>query len=71
MLLSNCAACGKRKSAFIKTKELPNFDWFKMIKIINKCLLTGHKFLPELHLKQPEFTYSACTLESALEKQEI
>ena len=42
-----------------------------MIKIINKCLLTGDKFMPELHLKQPEFTYRACTLESALEKQEI
>ena len=31
-----------------------------MNKIINKFLLTGHKFLPELQLKQPGFTYSAC-----------
>ena len=31
-----------------------------MNKIINKFLLTGHKFMPELHLKQPGFTYSAC-----------
>ena len=31
-----------------------------MNKIINKCLLTGDKFMPELHLKQPGFTYSAC-----------
>ena len=31
-----------------------------MNKIINKCLLTGDKFIPELHLKQPGFTYSAC-----------
>ena len=31
-----------------------------MNKIINKCLLTGDKFMPELRLKQPGFTYSAC-----------
>ena len=31
-----------------------------MNKIINKCLLTENNFMPELHLKQPEFTYSAC-----------
>ena len=26
---------------------------------INKFLLAGDKFIPELHLKQPVFTYSA------------
>ena len=31
-----------------------------MSKIIDKLLLTGGKFMPELHLKQPKFTYSAC-----------
>ena len=31
-----------------------------MNKIINKYLLTGDKFIPELHLKQPGFTYCAC-----------
>ena len=31
-----------------------------MNKIIIKFLLNGDKFMPELHLKQPEFTYSAC-----------
>ena len=31
-----------------------------MNKIINKFLLTGSKFMPELHLKQPGFTYSPC-----------
>ena len=31
-----------------------------MNKIINKFLLTGGNFMPELHLKQPGFTYSAC-----------
>ena len=31
-----------------------------MNQIINKFLLTGDKFKPELHLKHPGFTYSAC-----------
>ena len=31
-----------------------------MNKIINKFLLTEHKFMTELHLKQPRFTYSVC-----------
>ena len=31
-----------------------------MNKIVNKFLLVGDKFMPELHLKQPGFTYSAC-----------
>ena len=31
-----------------------------MNKIINKFLLIGDKCMPELHLEQLEFTYSAC-----------
>ena len=31
-----------------------------MNKIVNKFLLAGDKFMPEIHLKQPGFTYSAC-----------
>ena len=31
-----------------------------MNKINNKCVLTGDKFIPELHLKQKGFTYSTC-----------
>ena len=31
-----------------------------MNDIINKFLLVGDNFLPEMHLRQPEFTYSAC-----------
>ena len=31
-----------------------------MNEIVNKILLAGDKFLPEMHLKQPGFTYSAC-----------
>ena len=31
-----------------------------MNEIFNKCLLVGDKFIPEMHLKQPGFTHSAC-----------
>ena len=32
----------------------------KMNEIVNKYLLVGDKFMPGMHLKRPEFTYSAC-----------
>ena len=32
----------------------------KINEIVNKFLLAGDKFMPEMHLKQPGFTYSAC-----------
>ena len=32
----------------------------KMNEIVNNYLLAGDKFMPAMHLKQPEFTYSAC-----------
>ena len=61
-LLSNCA---RKNHLLEKNKELRNFDnisndWFKMNKIANTVFLTGDKFMPELHLKQPKFPYSAC-----------
>ena len=31
-----------------------------MNEILNKFLLAGHKFMTEVHLRQPGFTYSAC-----------
>ena len=31
-----------------------------MNEIVNKFLLISDKFIPEMHLKQPGFTYSAC-----------
>ena len=31
-----------------------------MNKIVNKFLLAGDKFMPEINLRQPGFTYSAC-----------
>ena len=33
---------------------------YKMNEIVKKNLLTGDKFIPEMHLKQPGFTYTAC-----------
>ena len=65
LFLSNCAICGKKKSTFFKNKEFHNFnnisdDSFKMNKTINRFLWTGDRFMAKLHLKQPEFTYSAC-----------
>ena len=31
-----------------------------MNEIVNKFLLAGDKCIPEMHLRQPGFTYSAC-----------
>ena len=31
-----------------------------MNNVINKCLLVGDKCIPEMHLRQPQFVYSAC-----------
>ena len=31
-----------------------------MNNIINKFLLARDKFMPEMHLRQPQFTYGAC-----------
>ena len=33
---------------------------YKNKKIVSKFLSAGDKFMPEMHLKQPGFTYSAC-----------
>ena len=32
----------------------------KMNEIVSKFLLADNKFMPEMHLKQPGFTYRAC-----------
>ena len=31
-----------------------------MNEIVNKFLLAGDTFMPEMHLKQPGFTYNVC-----------
>ena len=43
----------------LKTR-LSKIQLHKMNEIVNKPLLVGDKFMPQLHLKQPGFTYSAC-----------
>ena len=50
-----------------------------MNEIVNKFLLAGDKFMPEMHLRQPGFTYSACgsftknkeRMQKFIKKQEI
>ena len=63
VLLRNKLKCGYiinkrhiKSNSFVKRIVLN----YKMNKIINKFLLAGDKFMPEMHLKQPGFTYSAC-----------
>ena len=35
-------------------------NYIKMNGIVNKFLLAGDKFMPEMHIKQPGFTYNTC-----------
>ena len=32
--------------------------WYKINETVNKFLLAGHKFMPEIHLRKPGFTQS-------------
>ena len=50
MLLDNKTTC----------KALVPSTFINMNNIINKFLLAGDKFMPEMHLRQPQFVYSAC-----------
>ena len=38
------------------------FKMYKMNQIANNVLLLGDKFMPEMHLRQPGFTYSVSGL---------
>ena len=49
--------------------ECNSIEVYKMNDIVNKYLLTD-KFIPELHLKQPGFTYSACEPKISLRTKE-
>ena len=72
MTLSTCAKCGSKKSKFIKEQGAKgllsnlglrtplNSSTRRMNNTINKLLLAGDKFMLEIHLRQPQFTYSAC-----------
>ena len=66
-------AKGLLSNSRIKTllSKIPLFNVLRCIKmdeIMNKFLLSGDKFIPELHLTQPGFTYSAC---GPLKKKEL
>ena len=50
MLLDNKTTC----------KALVSSALINMNNIINKFLLAGDKFMAEMHLRQPQFVYSAC-----------
>ena len=39
--------------------ECSSIEDYKMNEIVSKFLLAGGKFMPEMHLKQPGFTYGA------------
>ena len=72
IMKSKCPVCGIKKSRFLKEQDakglLSNLGIktlcfvlsVKMNEIVNKFLLVGDKFMPEMHIKQPVFTYSAC-----------
>ena len=60
-------AKGLSSSVGLETRfsKIPLFSdilfWlYKTNEIVNKFLLAGDTFMPELHLKQPGFTYSGC-----------
>ena len=40
--------------------ECNSIEYIKLNEILNKSLLVDGKFMPEMHLKQASFTYSAC-----------
>ena len=50
MLLDNKTTC----------KALVPSALINMNNVINKFLLAGDKFMPEMHFRQPQFVYSAC-----------
>ena len=64
MLLSECTMCNikqhKNKNTFNSSVRSSFVLKYKTNKIIIKFLLAGDKFMPEMHLRQPGFTYSAC-----------
>ena len=53
-----CFECNSIKYKCLKDTSCKQH--IKMSEIVNKFLLVGDKFVPEMHLKQPGFTYSAC-----------
>ena len=59
MLLDNKTTCKALPQSLVLSNVMPS-ALINMNKIINKFLLAGDKFMPEMHLRQPQFVYSAC-----------
>ena len=70
MMISKCAVCKSKKCKFIKKQEAKcllsklgiktPLNKITVNRIVNKFLPVGDKFVPEMHLKQSGFIYSAC-----------
>ena len=68
MLPSQCSVCGNKKvGLFQRKKDLAFYQvqelelHYEMNHIINKFILAGDRFMPEMHLRDPIVgTYSAC-----------
>ena len=74
--VKNQEAKGLLSNLIVRTplSKVPNIRWYfflnaiplnplnriKMNEIVNKFLIAGDIFMPEMDLKQPGFTYSAC-----------
>ena len=54
--------CNSKKSKFIKEQETIRFLSSWGIKNSTQGFSAGDKFMPEMHAKQPGFTYSAYRL---------
>ena len=54
-MLSYCFKCRRNTKSIGRYFVLIKY---KMNNVINKFLLLGDKFMPEIHLRQPQFTYS-------------
>ena len=71
---SKCSICYNKKSKFISQgsglfdslglnthqNRMKNALWNVLNNIINKFFLAGDKFMPEMHLRESQFVYSAC-----------
>ena len=75
MIIARCSICNNKKSTFIsqgsglldslglntpQNRMLLDNKIIKMNNIINTFLLAGDKFMPEMHLRQPQFILGAC-----------
>ena len=69
--IENEEAKGLLYNLGVRTPLSTNIGWYfvlnvhaklyiRMNEIVNKFLLSGDKCIPEMHLKQPGFTYSVC-----------